>query len=126
MPYELSWEPFGVVNRFSGIVSDEDLMAATEEVNSSPFFPTIKYQILDCSTIEKLDVTSATVQAVAIWDRRAAEINPDVRIAIITSAVFIRGMSNMYAYTHRGAGGSWATEMFESEQDARAWAVTPS
>ncbi len=40
MPYQLGWEPLGVVHRFSGVVSDEDLMAATEEVNASPLLPT--------------------------------------------------------------------------------------
>ena len=126
MPYELSWEPLGVVYRFSGVVSDVDLVAATEEVNASSRFPVMKYQIVDFSAIEKFDVSAATVRAVAASDRRSAETNPDVKVAIITSEVFLRGMSNIYAIEHEVAGGSWTTEVFESEEDARAWAAPSS
>ncbi len=28
MPYNLEWEPLGVVLRFSGVVSDKDLLAS--------------------------------------------------------------------------------------------------
>ena len=123
MPYEVSREPLGVVHRFSGVVSDEELIAATEEVTASPLLPAMKYLIVDFSMIEKLDVSSAAVRLVADLDRRAAETNPDVKVAIITSAVFLRGMSNMYALEHEATGGSWTTEVFEREEDARAWAA---
>ncbi len=123
MPYELSWEPLGVVFRFSGVVSDEELIASNEEVYTSRLFPAMKYQIVDFSMIEKLDVSSAVVRAVADSDRRAAKTNPDVKVAIITSEPFIRGMSNMYALVHEARGGRWAMELFEAEEDARAWAV---
>ena len=76
MPYELSWEPLGVVFRFSGVVSDDDLIASNGEVYTSRLFPAMKYQIVDFSMIEKLDVSSAAVRAVADSDRRAAETNP--------------------------------------------------
>ena len=123
MPYKLSWEPFGVVCRFSGVVSDEELVAVNEEVHASALFAAIEYLIVDFSMIERFDVSSATVRSVAALDRAAAEINPHVRVAIITSEVFLRGMANMYAIEHEVAGGSWSTEVFEREEDARAWAV---
>ena len=123
MPYEVSWEPSGVVQRYSGVVSDEDVIAANREVYANPLLPAMKYQIVDFSTIEKLDVSNATVQAVAGMDERAAVLNPGVKVAIITSAPFVRGMSNMYALSHRARGGSWTTKSFEREEDARAWAV---
>ena len=123
MPYDLSWEPLGVVFRFSGVVSDEDLTASNEEVYANPLLPTMKYQVVDFSTIEKFDVSSATVLAVAASDRIAAETNPDVKVALITSAPFPRSMSNLYSLYHESRGGSWTTEVFEREDDARAWAV---
>ena len=126
MSCEISWEPSGVVFRFSGVVSDEDLIASNEEVlYTSPLFPIMRYQIVDFSMVEEFDVSSATVRAVAESDRRAAETNPDVKEAIITSAPLIRGMSNMYALTHESMGGTWTVEIFEREKEARAWAAPP-
>ncbi len=124
MPYKVSWEPLGIT-RFSGVVSDDELIAANAEVNASPLLAAMKYMILDFSMIEKFDVSTATVRALADSDRRAAAINPDVRIAIITSSPLMRGMSNMYAIAQgAGEGGtSWTTQLFEREEDARAWAV---
>ncbi len=126
MPYDLNWEPSGVVFRFSGVVSDGDLIASNEKVYASTRFPSMKYQIVDFASIETLDVSNATVQAVAGMDERAAVMNSDVKVAIITSAPFVRGMSNIYALTHGARGGSWTTKTFEREEDARAWAVPSS
>ncbi len=126
MSYEISWEPSGVVFRFSGVVSDEDLIASNEEVHTSPLFPTMRYEIVDFSLIEEFGASSATVRAIAESDQRAAETNPDVKEAIITSAPLIRGMSNMYALTHESKGGTWTVEIFEREKEARAWATTSS
>ena len=122
MPYEVSWEPLGVVARFSGVFSDEDLIAEQWEVYANPLFPAMKYLIVDLSLVEKFAVSSETVRTVAVSDKRASETNPDVKIAVITSAAVIRGMSNIYAITHEVSGGSWTTKIFEREEDARAWA----
>ena len=124
MPYEIIWETSGVVFRFSGKVSDEELVASNEDVYTSPLFPSMKYQILDFSLIESFDVASATVRQVAESDRRAAKANPNVKTAIFGSDALMRGMSNMYALIHESVGGTWAVEIFEHEKEARAWAVS--
>ena len=123
MPYKLCWEAEGVVFRYSGVVSNLDVIVANEEVYASPGFPAMRYQIVDFSVIEGFDVHSATFLAVAASDGRAAQLNPDVKVAVITSATFMRGMAKMYALSHEAGGGSWVTDTFESEEDARAWAV---
>jgi hypothetical protein len=123
MPYEIDWEPSGVCFRFSGVVSDGDLVSSNEEVYASPLFSAMRYQIADFGTIDGFEASSETVRSVADSDRRAAEINPDVKVAIITSTPFMRGMSNMYALSHEAPGESWIVELFEGEENARAWVV---
>jgi len=123
MPYEISWEPLGVVLRASGVVSDEDSIAVNEELNASPLLPLMKYQIVDFSLIEKFDLSSERIWITAERDRIAAETNPDMKIAVIATSALIRGLTNMYARAHEAKGGSWVTKIFEREEDARAWAV---
>jgi hypothetical protein len=125
MPYEISWEPLGVVIRASGVLLDEDSIAVNEELNASPLLPVMKYQIIDFSAIEEFDLSSERVRITAGQDRFAAETNPDMKIAVITSSPLVRGMTNMYAIYHAVKGGSWTTKIFECEEDARAWAVPP-
>ncbi len=126
MPYEVSWEPLGVVIRASGVLLDEDSIAVNEELYASPLFPVMKYQIIDFSLIEKFDLSSERVRITADRDRIAAETNPDMKIAVITSNTLVRGMANMYATYHAVRGGSWTSKIFECEDDARAWAVPSS
>ena len=126
MPYEFNWEPLGVVAHFSGVVLDEELIAATKEVYASPLLPVMKYLIVDFSLTEKLAVSSEIVLSVANSDQRASKTNPDVKVAIITSSPLVRGLSNVYAATHEVKGGSWTTKIFECEENARAWAVPSS
>ncbi len=126
MPYEISWEPLGVVLRASGVLLDEDSIAANEELHASPLLPVMKYLIIDFSLIEKFDLSSERVRITADRDRIAAETNPDMKIAVITSTAFVRGMANMYATYHELKGGSWTSKIFECEEDARAWAVPSS
>ena len=126
MPYEISWEPLGVAFRFSGVVLDEDSIAASEELYASPLFPTMKYQIIDFSHIEEFALSSTANRKIAEWDQVAAERNPDMKQAVITSAPLVRGMVNVYVAIHEVVGGSWTTRFFEREKDARAWAVPSS
>ena len=126
MPYELAWEPSGVIFRYSGVVSNEDIIASNREVYASPLFPAMNFQIVDLSKAEKFDVSNATVRTVADLDREASETNPNVRIAVIVSVPIMRGMSIMLALIHEAVGGSWTTEFFEREEDARAWAISSS
>ncbi len=126
MPYEISWEPLGVVFRGSGAILDEDSIAANEELHASPLLPVMKYQIVDFSLIEKFDLSSERIWITAERDRIAAETNPDMKIAVIATSALIRGLTNMYALSHEAKGGSWVTKIFEREEDARAWAVPSS
>ncbi len=126
MPYEISWEPLGVVFRASSVILDEDSIAANEELYASPLFPVMKYVIIDYSLIEKFDLSSELMRIGADRDRIAAETNPDMKIAVIATTALMRGLTNMYALTHEAKGGSWVTKIFECEEDARAWAVPSS
>ena len=126
MPYKLDWEPSGVVFRFSGVVSDEDLLASNEDVYAHSSFSTLKYELVDFSAIGKADVSSETVRTVADLDLAAAKINPHVKVAIIVNTDFGRGMSSMYALSQESTGGTWRTEIFDNEEDARAWLMENS
>ena len=124
MSHEITWEATGVVCHFSGIVSSEEIVEVKAEVFDDPRIREISYQIADFTQLEKLEVSADAVREVAVIDRRLSEVNPDVRVAVITSESFVRGISNLYALTHDSLGGNWITEAFEYEEDARAWAMS--
>ena len=117
MPYKLEWESSGVIFRYSGVVSDEDLKASNAEVYASPLLSELRYQIVDFSGMKRYKVESATLREVAQLDEVAARSNPNLKIAVVSSLPLIRGMSSIYRHTHEGTGGTWETELFESEAE---------
>ena len=124
MAYEITWEPAGVVCHFSGIVTNDEIVAVKAEVFDDPRILEIRYQIADFAMLEKFEISPEAVREVAGMDRTLAESNPDVKVAVITAASYVRGIANLYSLTHESMGGSWIMEAFEHEEDARAWVMS--
>ncbi len=121
MAYDLEWEPNGVVFRYHGTVTDDDLTESNEEIYADPHFPQMRFQIVDFSKIVKFAVSSRAVAGLAVRDQEASASNPDVKVAIVTSEPFLYGMSRMYSRSHQAMGGTWRVKMFDTEEQAREW-----
>jgi hypothetical protein len=106
-------------------MTDEDLIESNKEVYANPQFPNIRYEIFDVSGVTQFEVSSKAVSQVGAMDQEASRRNPNVRVAIITSEPFAIGLSRLYSRSHKAMGGTWRTEMFDTEEAARNWACTP-
>ena len=60
MPYELIWEARGVLCRFSGIASDDDLRQANFDIYSNPKFEEIDYELVDFTDVTEFNVERAS------------------------------------------------------------------
>jgi hypothetical protein len=61
MGYEIFWEPKGVVKRFFGQVTNDDMMQAVVKTEGDRRFDALRYVINDCLAIEKLSLTADEV-----------------------------------------------------------------
>ena len=52
-------------------------------------------------------------------DRDQAVRNPNVKVAVIATATVQKGLAQVYALS--GGDTLWVTEVFDTEEDARAW-----
>jgi len=119
MPYEAHWEDEGIRWVFSGIVSDDDLMRCNLELYDDERFESIRYEIADFRAGESFTVTAKTLRHVARMDKDQAVRNPSVKVAVIATAIVQKGLAQVYALS--GGETPWVTEVFDTEESARAW-----
>ncbi|MFH1501699.1 MAG: hypothetical protein ABIG03_01500 [Candidatus Eisenbacteria bacterium] len=119
MAYETYWEEEGIRREFSGTVTDDDLLRCNRELYDDPRFVSIRYELVDFLAVDGLAAGADVVRRVARMDKEQSARNPDVRVAIVAKAPLVRGLSQLYALS---AGETpWVTELFETEEGARAW-----
>jgi hypothetical protein len=121
MPYRLIWEADGVEIRYSGVVSDDDILQANLGIVKNPEFESIKFEIGNYSNVTKFSVSSDIVRWVAEYDRRASKRNPSVRVALVGESLELRGLVNMYLIHRDSDGGTWDQRQFATLEKARAW-----
>ena len=119
MAYATHWEKAGIRWVFTVDVTDQDLILANTDLYDDPRFPALKYEIVDFLNVTKFSATSDTIRRVSKMDRAAAEKNPNVKVAILTTKALMTGLSRMYEMS---AGDTpWKVGIFGDEASAREW-----
>ena len=126
MSYELIWENRGVVFQFRDVVTGDELVQSNLDVYSDPKFESIEYELANFSDTVRFEASSEMVRRVAAMDAAASKRNPNIIVAIVASQTVIRGLVNLYRMQSEVAGGTWVTEFFETEPEARKWLEKPS
>lgn len=121
MAYELIWETRGVVCRFTGVASDQDLRAANLGMTEDPRFDCLEYQLVDFVDVETLDFTSNMIRWAASHDYQASMRNSSVRVAIVGDNTLLLGLANMYRALFDIEGGTWEQGQFNTVDEARVW-----
>lgn len=118
MAYEIMWETGGVSKRFHGHVSDDELIQSLVQVESDPRFDSIRYVINDFLDVEGFTVSEDGVLMASAIDRGAAQSNPHIRIAVVTTDSQIHELARLYAASPVNA---YPTEVFLNDGEARCW-----
>ncbi|NTV72159.1 MAG: hypothetical protein HGA71_18715 [Azonexaceae bacterium] len=119
MNFEIIWEPpQGVVKRYFGHVTGNDVLVANTQIEADPRFDTLRYVINDFLGCTGVSISPAELEEIAAIDRSAATINPHIRIAMLTSHPEIIAAANAYA---NDTLTIYLTRVFSSMADARAW-----
>jgi hypothetical protein len=57
MPYTTTWEDHGVIWNYSGFLTGNELLHSNLEIFGDERFDDLRYQIVDLTAIEGMDVT---------------------------------------------------------------------
>jgi len=118
LSYEVTWEPRGVIKRFSALVTDNEMIQSVVDTEKDARFDELRYVINDFLGITGISMTKDSVEEISVRDRGAAYTNPNIRIAVVATHPEIIALANAYANSPLNA---YPTKIFPTLVEARSW-----
>jgi len=116
--YEIVWEPHGVIKRYSGLLTDNDMIQSVIDAEKDVRFDELRYVINDFLATTGVSLTNESVEEISVMDSGAACTNPNIRIAVVTSLPEIKELATLYANSPLNA---FPTRIFHTLGEARSW-----
>jgi len=85
MPYKTTWLANGIIWTYSGVLTGNELLNSNFEIFGDERFDDIRYQIVDLSAVEKVEVTENHMRKIAHLDMAAARTNPRIKVAVVST-----------------------------------------
>ena len=119
MPYENTWEEKGVYRKFYNGINGKELIQAAEDVIEHELFDSIRYVVNDLLAVTEHDVKTSDVLILAGMDRDLANINPNIKVAIIATLPTIQTLASLYGDLM--ANSPYPSKIFTNLDEARDW-----
>jgi hypothetical protein len=116
MPYEVVWEPKGVVKHLTGKVCVEEFMQSISVLQNDPRFDRVSYSIDDFIGTQELQVTESDMHMYAAMSIGAAVTNPNIHRCILATDPDIVALVDAYIQL-----SPHKTVVLDSISEARAW-----
>jgi hypothetical protein len=121
MPYKTIWQANGIVWTYSGVLTGNELLNSNFEIFGDERFDDLRYQIVDLTAVEKIEVARSHVRKIAHLDMAASRSNPRIKVAIVTTAPDGQFISDIYKQYTEGKS-PWVTKIFTAMDEAMQWA----
>ena len=118
MSFELVWEPRGVVKRYFGRVTGEEVFAAGIQSQGDHRFDQNRYAINDFLDCTEFVFDQKVLDEIAAFAGAAEISNPNIKIAIVAT------LPTVVAATMEYIGlplQTYPTRLFATREEARAW-----
>lgn len=119
MSYENIWENNGVYRKYHNGINGKELLQAAEEVLGHELFDSIRYIINDLLHVTEHNVKTSDIITLASMDRAAADINPDIKIAIVVTIPTIKTLASLYGDLM--GHSPYPSKIFSNLEEARIW-----
>jgi len=119
MPYKNTWEQNGLLRKFTGVISGEEILESNFALHEDPRFSDIKYIINDFSEIAGHSIEEAHTKIYAYTDEIISNSKRRLKIALVVSQSEYIPIAESYRELMDG-------KLFECEivnviDDARLW-----
>lgn len=121
MGYELIWEPRGVVKRFTGKVSDQDMLQSVVESEVDRRFDSLRFVINDFLAIQDITTSVQVVEEISAMDSGAAFSNPRIKVAVVTTSIDVISLATAYINSPLN---QYPTRIFSTMAEARTWTAS--
>lgn len=118
MPFDLTWEPRGVLRRYFGVVTIAERLRSFELICGDPRFDALRFSITDYRDVVDYEIDEMATAEIAALHVAPSLTNPNIVLAAIVTDERI-----MAAIRHFVSLGFTAQpyEIFADEAAARAW-----
>ncbi len=97
MAHEIFWEENGILVKFSGTVTQEEVHMINDIIYGNIKYDTIKYQIADYSDVTEIVMTTFDAKVIGTLERKSTRWNPDrVRNVVVTRDEWFIPIVNAY------------------------------
>ena len=121
MPYDLSWEPGGVVRRYVGDVTVAERGRSFEQICGDVRFDSLHFVITDYLGVTRYEVTHEATEEIAALHVAPLATNPRIAIAAVaTDPVVLDAIAHFKALDFVDV----PYQVFATEALARAWLAT--
>ncbi len=123
MPIRIELEPGARVrlSRMTGVITDGELLDAYTALIEDPAYDPSLDDLVDTSTVIRVEVTPEGVREVSRVIARMDARNPGTRVAIVSvgGAAFV--MARLYTFYREVQGAPATHRVFREMREARAW-----
>jgi hypothetical protein len=114
----------GVLLTAAGNLSFQEVLAANEHFfkHHAEAFLHCRYWFADYAQVEHTDVDFTQIRQLAAMHVSVSKLNPQLIVAVHSSADFIFGMARMWESFAAETG--WTTQVFRSAEEAKDWLRT--
>jgi hypothetical protein len=114
----------GVLLTAEGNLSFQEVLTANENFfkQHAEEFLHCRYWFADYSQVEHTDVDFTQIRHLAAMHISVSKLNPQLIVAVHSSADFIFGMARMWESFAAETG--WTTQVFRSGEEAKSWLQT--
>ena len=118
MSFEVEWEPRGVVKRYFGRVTGEDVFAAGIQSQGDHRFDQNRYAINDFLDCTEFVIDRKVLDEIAAFAGAAEISNPNIKIAIVATLPAVVAATMEYIGLPLQ---TYPTRLFATREEARAW-----
>ncbi len=125
MPYTTKWKGKGFYIKFSGLVTSDEIVQASLDMQGDERFDDLRYTLSDYLGIEdvgfEIDAFIKEISAHARINAAAAKSNPKIKRAIVAINETVITFTNLYDSESSSLGSPWKLKTFSSIAEAEDW-----
>ncbi len=115
----IEYDNNGVTLTFQGRITSKEILGANTDIINHHSFKEIKYQLWILNDVEDFLLSAVEIKAMADQDSKAAVINPEVKVAIVSKSQLVFGLGRMYeAFSIHNP---WEVISFYNLEEALEW-----
>ena len=119
MPHTNTWETKGLLRKFTGEITAEEILAANFALHEHPDFARIAYIINDFTETSGVSFDANHTRIYALTDDIISETKGKFNIAIVVNQDYLIDLANSYRNDMKNR--HFRCEIFKTVEDARKW-----